>query len=146
MLSNGVHYSHMVNLFPVLYLAILGNAILRIFLGLIFVYLGFSHLGKNRATLTDTLTTQFPLFGRYARFMAMKLALVELIIGGMIVVGAYTQIAVLAGMVISLKMLIFRKKLAYPLVPPPTFWILVFAACASLFFTGAGAFAFDFPI
>lgn len=136
----------MVNLFPVLFLAILGNAFLRLFLGLIFVYLGFTHFGKHKALLISTITAQFPAFARIAPFIALKLALVELIIGAMIVVGAYTQVAALVGMILSLKMLIFRRRLTYPLVPPSSFWLLVFAACVSLFFTGAGAFAFDFPI
>jgi len=141
-----IHYSDMVNLFPVLFLALLGHAVLRIFLGMALVYLGYSHFRKNRIPLTNALIAGWPFLGRFSKVMAFELAFVEVVMGLMFIVGAFTQVAALVGMIVSFKMLIFKRKIAYPIVPSPLFWVLVFGTCVSLFVTGAGAFAFDFPI
>lgn len=136
----------MVNLFPILFLALLGHTILRVFLGLSLVYLGVTHFRKQKEPLVNALILGFPFLGRAARYVAFKYALVEVVIGLMFVVGILTQAAAIAGMILSLKMLVFRKKFTYPLVPQPLFWMMVFGASSSLLITGAGALAFDFPI
>ena len=136
----------MMNLFPILYFTVVGHLIVRVFLGCIFVYLGFRHLHKDKMALHTALSTGWPWLGRTARFIALKYALFEIIVGGMFIVGIATQAAAILGIIASLKMLIFRRKITYPLVPSPLFWVLALAISASLLVTGAGAFAFDYPI
>lgn len=136
----------MVNLFPILFLSQLGHTMLRIILGLIFFYLGTTHFGKQRKPFVQALNTGFPFLGRASKYIVLKYAIAEMVIGLMFVGGVFTQAAAIVGMIISLKMLIFRNTFVYPVVPSSLFWLMAFAASASLLFTGAGAFAFDFPI
>lgn len=136
----------MINLFPTMFLALVAHALLRLFVGLALVYLGVRHYGRDRAMLVQTISTNFPSFSKMARFMAFKLAVIEVIIGCMFVAGFYTQIAALAAIILSLKMLVFRKSFSYPLVPQSLFWFLVIGVSISLFITGAGILAFDIPI
>lgn len=133
----------MLNFFPIMFLSPLAYALLRIVLGGMFLYLGYRHLFTYRRELQALLHRHWP---RFASFAAWHLGIGEILIGGMLVVGAYTQIAALAGILLSIKMLIFRRHVIHPSIPPPLFYLLVLAISISLFITGAGALAFDLPI
>lgn len=136
----------MINLFPTMFLALVAHALLRLCIGLALVYLGVRHYGRDRAALVQAITAHFPRFSKMASLMALKLAIFEVIIGCMFMTGFYTQIAALAAIILSLKMLVFRKTFSYPLVPQSLFWFLVIGVSISLFITGAGILAFDIPI
>ncbi len=77
--------------------------------------------------------------------MALILILAEVVIGGMLIIGAYTQIAALGAMALSIKLLISRGPLPSAL-PPKLFYCLLLGISISLFITGAGLFAVDLPI
>jgi hypothetical protein len=64
----------------------------------------------------------------------------------MFFVGAYTQVAAIGAIVLSIKMLVLRRHLAHPSIPQPLFYVLMLAISVSLFITGAGALAFDLPL
>ncbi len=132
----------MLNPFPIQWLAVFAYFILRLFVGSILVFLGFSHL-KNKRSLQDTLS--FPWFP-YNKFSVFILFSTEIIIGSMFITGFYTQYAALIGMILAIKMFIFNERFNSSQLPSRFFYALLFGVCFSLFITGAGAFAFDLPI
>ena len=133
----------MLSLFPTMFLSLLAHAILRIFVGAIFFYLGLRHLGRSRSGLTVVLKEHWPVLGG---FYVWYLGLIEVVIGIMFIVGIYTQAAAIVSMLISIKMLLLRRRFAHPSIPQPIFYTLLFAASLSRLITGAGAFAIDLPI
>lgn len=136
----------MINLFPTMFLSLVAHAILRIFIGTILVSLGIRHYRRNRTAVTHIIRERFPLLSGLAPYIALKWALFEVIIGLMFIGGIYTQVAAILCALLSIKMLLLRNMLPYPLIPQPMFWFLTLGVSLSLFITGAGVFAFDIPI
>ncbi len=132
----------MLNIFPIQFLAPLAYTILRVCIGLIFLYLGRSHI-KNRSILKDVFT--LPIFP-FGLFFTWYIALAEIIIGVLFILGLFTQVAALLAILYALKLIVLYKRFSHPLVPTRPVLLLLFAASLSLFITGAGAFAFDLPI
>lgn len=126
-----------------MFLSPLAHALLRIVLGGMCLYLGFRHLFTYRRELQALLHKRWPHF---ASFAVWHLSIAEIVIGGMFFLGAWTQVAALVAIILSIKMFFFRRHLIHPSIPPPLFYILVLAISLSLFITGAGALAFDLPI
>src|SRR3989338_274195 len=133
----------MLNIFPTMFLSLFANALLRLILGGIFIYLGYRHLFRDRAALQAVVRTHWP---RVAPFAVSYLGLVEMSLGGMFFVGAWTQVAAVAAMILSVKMLVLKKHFAHPSIPRPIFYILVLGVSLSIFITGAGVLAFDLPL
>ena len=133
----------MLNIFPTMFLSLFANALLRLILGGIFIHLGYRHPFRDRAALQAVVRTHWP---RIAPYIVRYLGLIEIAIGGMFFVGAWTQVAAVAAIVLSVKMLVLKKHFAHPSIPRPIFYVLVLGVCASLFITGAGVFAFDLPL
>jgi uncharacterized membrane protein YphA (DoxX/SURF4 family) len=132
----------MLNVFPIQFLAPLAYALLRVCIGLVFLYFAQSHF-KNRDELKEKLV--LPWFP-YGTFITWYLILIEFIIGAMYVLGFYTQIAALLAILYTLDMAFWGKKIHHPLLPRKLVKILIFFVSLSLFITGAGIFAFDLPI
>lgn len=130
----------MLNVFPIMFLSLLAHALLRVFVGGALLYLGIQHATKKR----QELGIHFSKVG--GSVFVWCIALIEITIGTMFIVGAWTQIAALALMLVSVLMLIFRKDMAHSALPSPMVYILFLGASLSLFITGAGAFAVDLPI
>ena len=132
----------MLNPFPIQFLSMLAYFILRVTIASILVYLGFLHL-KHRRELKDVFTLSwFP----YGTFITWALALLEILAGIFIFVGAHTQYAVLLVFMMSVKMIFLRQWFNHPTIPPKIFYVLLLGASLTLFITGAGVFAFDLPI
>lgn len=125
-----------------MYLSLIAHALLRMTAGAILVSLGYRHW-KQKESVRSALS---PVFPSWAHAIAIKLAVAEAMIGLALIAGFYTQIAALAAIIFSIKILMFRKRLTHPLFPSPLFYVLLIAVSLSLFITGAGAFAFDLPI
>lgn len=132
----------MLNIFPVQFLAPIAYALLRICVGLIFIYLGRSHI-RGRHMLKNVFT--LPILP-YGMFFTWYISIAEIIIGILFVLGLFTQIAALLAILYTFKLLILRKRFVHPLIPKGAFLVLLFVASFSLFITGAGIFAFDLPI
>jgi uncharacterized membrane protein YphA (DoxX/SURF4 family) len=132
----------MLNVFPIQFLAPLAYTVLRLCVGLIFIYLGQSHLRKRHVLKYVFAVPLFP----YGLAVAWYVGIAELIIGTMFILGWYTQIAALLGMAYAIKLIILQKRFAHPLISKRQFLALLLGACLSLFITGAGIFAFDLPI
>jgi uncharacterized membrane protein YphA (DoxX/SURF4 family) len=132
----------MLNPFPTMWLSLLAYFLLRFFIGITLVVLGYKHLNNQKA-LADS-------FKDFVNFipgtMAALFAFGELALAGFIIAGYGTQYACIAGILMCLKLLIIRGRIHTPLLPPKLFYFLLLGAFASLFITGAGAFAYDLPL
>lgn len=137
----------MLNTFPnLLFLGLLSPFLIRIAIGVIFIWIGYSYLFKNREIMLEQLkkrwskgASSFMLFG----------GVFEIITGIFLIVGFLTQIASIAGMLIALDALfvkILYKDLDKVAKYNKLFYVLLFIASLSLLFSGAGAFAFDLPL
>ena len=133
----------MINPFPIIFLSQIAHAILRLFIGLLFISLGYQHATSKKALLKTAVT---PFMPRLASFFTGYVVIAEVVIGVMFITGFYTQIAAILSFLFSLKMLYFRRTFTYPLMPPSFFFILLIGVSVSLFITGAGVFAFDIPL
>lgn len=132
----------MLSLFPsLLFLAPLSATILRIAAGLLFLSIGWTHWYKRR----EFAQVDFPLLGR-AAWIPVVAAIMELLIGGTLIGGIYTQAAALLGAIGAIKYFVWKR--SYPSVVPisRTTSVLLFVICISVVLTGAGAFAFDLPL
>lgn len=134
--------SKMLNPFPIQFLALLAYALLRVGIGSILLYLGYTHW-KHRHELRSILTLSWWPFGYLSTFLLLA---AEVIIGTLLILGAYTQIAALLLMGMCIEMLIWRNHWHHPTLPPKIFYLLLLFTSLSLFITGAGALAFDLPI
>jgi len=132
----------MLNPFPILFLAPLGYLILRLTVGGLLFYYGYTHLVYRRSLSTALSGQHLPL----GTAPAWIFGTLELIAGIMFIFGFYTQIAAIAGMAFSPCVLMFRHPLPAQLFAERIFYVLLFAASLCLFITGAGALAFDLPI
>lgn len=132
----------MLNPFPIQFLALYAYLILRVFLGIILLRLGIIHYA-HRHELRQVLT--LPWFP-YGNFTALLFAIGEIVIALMFITGFYTQIAALAAIGMSIKMVVWRQHFAHPTIPQKLFYTLLLGASISLFITGAGHLAFDLPI
>ncbi len=132
----------MLNPFPIQFLALFAYFLLRISVGSILLYLGLQHW-RSRHELKTVLTLSW---WPYGYFSTIVLATSELIIATSFLFGAYTQIAALCVIAMSVKLLILRGRFNHATIPPRLFYVLLFGAALSLFITGGGAFAFDLPL
>ena len=132
----------MLNVFPIQFLSLFAYTILRIFVGIILVYLGLRHL-RTRHELKEVFT--LPYFP-YGLFFVWYLGIVELVVGTMFLFGFLTQIAAILSSLIALKFLIMHRRFSAPGIPGRIFYALLLGASISLFITGSGALGFDLPI
>ncbi len=132
----------MLNPFPIQFLALVGYLILRATVAGILIYLGFSHL-KHRDELKNVLVLSWFSYGTLSTW---ALAIIEIVLGLFIFVGAHTQYAVLLVSIMCIKMIVLRHWFSHSTIPPRIFYVLLLGASLTLFITGAGAFAFDLPI
>lgn len=128
------------NIFPILYLSLLAHALLRITLGLILGHLGYRHLHTHK-----DLKTTFAAIPQVSALLWVLISL-ELLAAVMLILGAFTQIAALITLTLSLLFLASTRIDTHPTIPQPLFSLLVLAVSLSLLITGAGAFALDLPI
>lgn len=134
--------THMLNPFPILFLAPLAYALVRVTVGILCVRLGITHL-RHRADLAPVFRLRiFP----FPTFIVWYLGLFELIIGLALFLGFLTQIAALLLFILSLKFIVMHRRWKHPLIPSRVFFVLLAAVSLSLCMTGAGVFAFDLPI
>ena len=111
--------------------AFIGTFLLRATVGLIFIWDGYKKIKEvKNSTTNDRLSY---LFG-----------IIEIIIGILICIGLFTQLAVIFGVIISLLQIIQNKKTGSH--SHTAFYILLLISSLSLFFLGPGIFAIDYPL
>jgi len=135
----------MLTVFPgLLFLDPLAPFLLRVTVGIIFLFMGYNHLTRERR---EGIATDLRLkWGATGTFFIWYLGIFEIVVGLFLIAGFLTQIAAIVGGIIALKLLHGRKK--YPKISPQStsFYILLFVICLSFLVTGAGAFAIDLPL
>jgi hypothetical protein len=131
------------SVFPgLLFLTPLAIALLRVVLGLFVLAIAWQ-VSDNRHALTNP---KFPLIGHAPEWLILIAGSAYGVVGGLLLVGAYTQIAAFVAVLGSIKLLVLSRW--YPelrLFPQSTYALLLTIALA-LVATGAGAFAFDLPL
>ncbi len=132
----------MLNIFPIQFLALFAHFILRLFVAGVVLYFGITHI-KHRTELTKILSVPW---WRFPVWNTVLLILTELVIATSLVLGIYTQIGALLLMILSLKMLMLRKRWQHSSIASSSTYVLLLGCGLSLFITGAGVLAFDLPI
>jgi uncharacterized membrane protein YphA (DoxX/SURF4 family) len=127
------------NPIPIQWLALLAYFILRFGVGMILFHIAL-RLWNSRGAFTSHLP------GVPKELLIWSLIGGKLIIATMLLVGYYTQYAALALMLLCLDLMLTRRWIQHPALPPRIFYVLLFFAAVSLFITGGGAFAVDLPI
>ncbi len=134
----------MFNTFPILLsFGILAPTILRIVAGLIFANFGWLKLTKDKK---DKIKFFEILKLKPAMIFLWVIALTELIVGTMLVVGFLTQIASIVASLIMLASIVIKMMIPKALPNTLDFYILFFVVFLSLIFSGAGFLAFDIPL
>ena len=117
--------------------------ILRVVVGCIFIAFGYV---KADQTKNDTLIQFDWLTRKNLKIITSIIALIEVVGGIFLVVGLYTQISAIALAIISLGAIVLKFKHRGMIKNTEIFYLLLFAICISLVFSGAGFYAFDLPI
>lgn len=137
----------MLNTFPnLLFLGLLSPFLIRIAVGVIFIYIGYSYLFKDRDVVVEQLKKRWQKSTSYFIWFG---GVFEIITGIFLIAGFLTQIASIVGILIALDALfvkIFYKDLDKVAKYNKLFYILLFTASLSLLFSGAGVFAIDLPL
>lgn len=133
---------HVFAVFPELFfLSPLAVTLLRIACAYAFLYLA-SNLVQNRREIART---RFPIVGHPPLWMIWIAAAASLLIGVMLAIGLYTQVAAILGALFLLKHMLWSRW-GLPITPFSRGTLaLLLVICVSLVITGAGAFAFDLP-
>ncbi len=132
----------MLTLFPdLLTYSFFGPTIVRLALGGALIALAHRHL-LARERIRDEMRG----FGALAPAIASGIPASEALIGTLITIGLFTQVAALLSVVIAIKLWAAHRK--YPAItsPGPLALLCMGAIALSLVVTGPGAFAFDLPL
>ncbi|MDO8593942.1 MAG: DoxX family membrane protein [bacterium] len=134
----------MLNPFPdLLTFAFFAPLILRLALGILFFNFGHHTLTKGKlqhGALFEALGLKQGT--RYAT----ALGIVEIILGILLIIGLYTQIAALVGLILSLAAYYLKGKHDAHVEHRRHLFFLTAAISLSLLLSGAGAIAFDLPL
>src|SRR3990167_2190796 len=134
----------MLNVFPsFLTYSFLAPFILRIVVGLIFLDLGVLKFRTEKESWLRSFDT---LGIRPADLFLPVYALIQIIGGILLIIGAYTQVAALAFVISTLIELYIEWKAGEVLKRDLVFYILILAISLSLLLSGAGAYAVDIPL
>jgi putative oxidoreductase len=129
------------NTFPnLLTFGVLSALILRVVLGFIVIDLGYLKLSKEKSRWQNLFEL---IYFNPSKYFVKIVALVEIIGGLMLLVGAYTQIVAMVFAVAFLCEAILEYREDSLEVRNLPFYVLMFAISLSLIFSGAGAFALD---
>lgn len=132
------------SLFPDLFTyELLAVTLLRVFLGLTFVYYGVLKLFSRRASYRARFLKLCPRVGAH---LHSTIGIIEIIAGLMLFVGLYTQAAAIV--FAALNFIAADLKLRHPkILPNPSLLYVSLAIISlSLLFLGPGIFAIDLPL
>lgn len=134
----------MLSIFPTLLtFGLFAPFLLRVALGLVFIRFGWHKLGSGRADKTAFFES---LGWKPGSYFAFGFGVIELTAGLLFIVGLYTQLAALVATFIILGTLILKRKTADDIESSTGFLALLLVIALSLLVSGAGFFAFDFPL
>ena len=124
----------MLNPFPIQFLALLAYFILRVFVGSLLLF----HANK---LIVTTFKSALP-----NKKLLCSLGLFEFCIAVAVILGYYTQYAMIGLFFFSFYILLFLPTRYRTYFPDKSYWTLMIGISLTLFITGAGVFAFDLPI
>mgnify|MGYP001946650287 FL=1 len=137
----------MLNIFPdLLFLQLLSPFMLRIAVGIMLFWIGYSYLLRDRETVVAQLSSKWP---KCAPYFVPFGGVFYMITGIFLIAGLYTQGAAIAGILIAIDALFVKflyKDLDKVAEYSKMFYILILIISLSLLFSGAGAFAIDLPL
>lgn len=134
----------MLNTFPeLLTYSTLAPFFLRLVIGLIFIDLGILKLKGEKM---EWLASFEKLNLRPASTFLPIYAFVQIIGGGLLVLGLWTQIAALIFVIFTGTEFLIESRERSILKRDIVFYLLTLTIAVSLLLTGAGAFAFDIPL
>lgn len=116
--------------------------LLRLMLGLLFVGQGYLRLTKEREFFRQAFIDKWKESGAGLLFV---MGIGEILAGCMLVVGLYTQVASIFGILLAIFALVSTNTKEI-FGNEKTFYMLVLVISLSLILTGAGQFAFDLPL
>jgi len=79
-------------------------------------------------------------------FFVLLIGVIEFVAGILLVIGLYTQIAAIVIAFLMLEATLIKLKNRKSLPNDAAFYFILFVSAVSLIFSGAGLFAFDFPL
>ena len=122
---------HMLNPFPIQFLALFAYTILRVIVGVVLLNLGMRHASvvysfqKNDALNKSSMNTPFILF----------IAISEVILGSLYIIGLYTQYVALGTVILSIILLLYRNHVPLMSMVPKSYYALLIGISLSLFIT-----------
>ncbi|MFT5179691.1 MAG: putative membrane protein YphA (DoxX/SURF4 family) [Candidatus Paceibacteria bacterium] len=132
----------MLNTFPdLLTFGLLAPFLLRVALGLVLLKITLLTYQKESSFVSFFKSIKVPL----AELFVKKIMLVELVVGILLVTGTYTQISSIIATYVLLLMLFVNKNKKILRFDTLLYTVLIVISF-SLLFSGAGAFAFDYPL
>jgi len=133
----------MLNPFPdLLYLSLFVPLILRLALGSFFLFEGYLRLILKRDHFLAHFTERWPKEGAMLLWVFGGL---EILVGGLLIVGFYTQIAALLAIFIMLSAACVHNGSLF-LMRGRMLYLFIFVISFSLLLSGAGPFSFDLPL
>ncbi len=132
----------MLNPFPIQFLALFAYTLVRMFLGIVLLNLGITHVRKRKEV---SQSFRLPLLPK-SPFMVTFFGLCEILLGTLYILGFSTQYAALGTIFISILVLFVYRRIASPHIPQKLSWGFILICACSLFITGAGIFAYDLPL
>ncbi len=135
----------MLSVFPqLLFLSGIGVTLLRIAVGVYFLYLAYLVAIKR----DEFSRISYPVVGLMPSWAMLIVSFISAVLAGMLIVGFWTQVVALFGILMTLKLLILPRRLLAPITAsfPRSTAFLLLVVCVSLVVLGAGAFAFDLPL
>lgn len=134
----------MLSVFPTLLVfGLFAPFLLRVALGFVFVRFGWHKLGKGRTEKTAFFES---LGWKPGNYFAFSFGIIELAAGVLLLIGLYTQLAALVAALILLGALILKRAHKTGIESSRGFLALLLIVALSLLVSGAGFFAFDFPL
>jgi uncharacterized membrane protein YphA (DoxX/SURF4 family) len=136
----------MLNTFPLLIsFSLLAPFILRMAVGLFFLKTGLAHLKINQHTGEEMMEAEKAGFLPGA-YLVWGIAIIEIIGGGLLIAGAYTQVVSLFFIFLIISILTVLKQKKQLFGYHRNFYLLLLIICISLIFSGAGFLAMDMPL
>lgn len=134
----------MLNPFPILLtFGIIAPALLRVTVGLIFLYFSYETLRSRR----DAKIVCFDEVGlKPGKYWVPVAGAAELVGGILLIAGLWTQVAAILLSIVTIGALIMKSRGGKEVRGPALYYILLFAVLISLMLTGAGFLAFDIPL
>ncbi|MBI5003820.1 hypothetical protein HZC00_01870 [Candidatus Kaiserbacteria bacterium] len=132
------------SVFPgLLYLSPFATALIRVAAGYAFLYMANS-IARDRHKIAEL--RDVPMIGRMPLWLVWISVFATGLIGALLAVGLYTQVAAIFGALLAVKHYVGIHRYTAIIPLSRGTYTLLFVICISLIISGAGTFAFDLPL